>query len=364
MDTHTLRDDVGQMLLVGFDGTELSPAVAQALAAGDVAGVVLFRRNLGSVDQVLALNAHIHRVAGSGVPLVAIDQEGGRVQRLREPLTVLPPMGTLGRLRDMETCVQVGLLLAEELGTLGFNLNFAPVVDVATNPDNPIIGDRAFSDDPEWAARMAGALMLGLIQGGMVPCAKHFPGHGDTDLDSHVALPVVAHPMERLQRVELHPFRRLVRADVPMIMTAHLRVPAGDPERIATLSPFWLQDILRRQLGFGGVIISDDLEMQAALDQGPIESVVAQGLEAGIDLFLICRDPERWQRAHAALLELGGSSEVWRDRIALAAGRVRQLRSRWLRPWEPDIDELAVLGCEAHRALAADIVRRAAQREA
>ncbi|MFW5968101.1 MAG: glycoside hydrolase family 3 N-terminal domain-containing protein, partial [Persicimonas sp.] len=188
-----IREAAGQCLVVGFEGAEEEPpkGVADALEQGDVGGVILFRRNVDTVEQVCSLNEHIHRLAAEApeAPFVAVDQEGGRVVRLEEPLTLIPPMRAVGESGDQRLISEISEVIATEIGALGFNLNFAPVLDVDTNPMNPVIGDRAFSDTPETVARAAGAYLLGHHTAGVLPCGKHFPGHGDTLVDSHEDLP-------------------------------------------------------------------------------------------------------------------------------------------------------------------------------
>lgn len=331
-DSEQLALDVGELLIVGFDGYELSPGVQEALQAKQIAGTILFSRNIQSIEQVAALNEATYEAAGSDrTPFICVDQEGGRVQRMRDPFVRMPPMSLVGQAGDLDLAAKIGEDIASELTTVGFNLDFAPCADVFTNPENTVIGDRAFGTDPETVGRFAGAVMLGLNMGGVVPCAKHFPGHGDTLLDSHEALPTVDQPLERLQQVELRPFELLIRGQVPMIMTAHVMVPAVDAQWPATLSPQWLTRILRQQMKYGGVIISDDLEMRAVADRWSIEELTERALHAGVDMFLICQSEAKWRACHATLMALGQRSDRERDLIAMAAGRVRALRRDWLR---------------------------------
>ena len=358
-----IRALVGQLLLVGFEGNapEPPPAVAEALGAGDVGGVILFRRNVDTVEQVAALNQRVHELSRDALaaPFVALDQEGGRVVRIKDPLTPIPPMRALGDMRDARLTADVSEVIATEVGALGFNLNFAPVLDVDTNPRNPIIGDRAFSDDPIYVCRTAGAFLLGHHVAGVIPCGKHFPGHGDTLLDSHEDLPVIEHEMSRLRGVELMPFRRMVEAGVPMIMTAHILAPAIDPDYPATLSKAAIRGLLRDEFGFQGVVITDDLEMNAVAERYSIEEMVELGLRAGVDIFLICRTQERWQRAHAHLFKLARENFDDLVRVQRAAERVLDLKRNLLgnqrRPWAPYPGWQDVLGNQTHREIMARI---------
>lgn len=359
----TLHELIGQLLLVGFEGAapEPPPAIADALRRGHIGGTILFRRNIDSVEQVSALNTRIHKLAEDSMapPFVAVDQEGGRVVRLKDPLTPIPPMRAVGQMEDMRLSADVSEVIATEIGALGFNLNFAPILDVDTNPNNPIIGDRAFSNDPATVARTAGAFLLGHHIAQVIPCGKHFPGHGDTLVDSHKGLPVLEHGRERLDRVEFQPFRRMIAAEIPMLMTAHMTVPSIDPEHPSTLSRATIRDLLREELGYKGVVITDDLEMAAVAAHYEIEEMVELGLRAGIDIFLICRSEAIWQRAHQHLFELARNNFDDLIRVQRAVERVTALKHSLLgnkrRPWTPHSGWEELLGCDAHRAVMARI---------
>lgn len=354
-----LAEDIGQLLVVGFgDATEKAPdSIRQALGSGEIGGVILFRRNVGTIDQLLSLTTDIHDAAKDApiTPFVAVDQEGGRVVRVGEPLTPLPPMRNLGKAANLRDVATVSEMLASEIGALGFNLNFAPVLDVDTNPDNPVIGDRAFSDDPERVARCGAGVLVGHHTAGVVPCGKHFPGHGDTIVDSHLDLPKLMHDEERLERIEFYPFERAIAAGIPMIMTAHIQLPVLDAFHPATFSPAILDGLLRKRLQFDGVIITDCLEMKAVADRYEIEEMVDLGVEAGVDIFLICHTEDKWRRAFKHLYDRATSDDKFRTRIEASAARVRKLKTdllgHWPRPWTPreGLDEF--LGCEEHRAM-------------
>lgn len=347
-----LQQDVGQMIIAGFEGTTLEPSLAQSLQNEALAGVVLFARNLGSIEEIAELTQSIHDAAPH-TPFVAIDQEGGAVQRIKAPLTVWPPMQKIAASEDANFVAKVGEALSDEIAWLGFNLNFAPVVDIHTNPDNPIIGDRAFGTTAQHVSRYAGAFLGGMAIAGVMPCAKHFPGHGDTDSDSHLELPVLhSHPDTLMQR-ELAPFKAMIQAKIPMIMTAHILFPSIDPDHPATLSSPILNDLLRIKMGYDGIVISDDLNMSALADHYSIEEIAERGLRAGVDIFLICQHEERRLALYDALIKLGERSSLHRQRIGLAAQRVRKGRSSWLRPWkrtEPLLDDALLT---QHRSLLA-----------
>jgi len=278
----------GQLLFAGFQGTEVPDDLAELVRRGRVGGVVLFARNLRDPEQVRGLVGRLHGLAPAGAPLcVAIDQEGGRVQRLRAPWTEWPPMRALGLRDDLAETGQVARALARELADLGIDLDFAPVVDVDTNPANPVIGDRSFGREPERVARHASAFVLALQSEGVAACAKHFPGHGDTHEDSHVALPRVDHPLARLREIELVPFRAAARAGVASMMTAHVLLPCLDASVPATLCAPALE-LLRDEIGYDGLVFSDDLEMAAVAARFPPRETTRRALEAGVDALLVC----------------------------------------------------------------------------
>ena len=300
----------GQLLFAGFEGLELPEDLARLVAAGRVGGVVLFARNIGDPEQVRRLNAALHACAPDGAPLlIAIDQEGGRIQRLRDPWTQWPPMRRLGATNDLEMTAAVARALAVELSDLGIGLDFAPCVDVDTNPANPIIGDRSFGRDPMRVAAHAVSFIRAMQNAGVAACAKHFPGHGDTACDSHLELPRLDHDLARLRAVELLPFTAAIEAGVASIMTAHVLFPAIDAKRPATLSP-GVMAILREELAYDGVVFSDDLEMKAVADHHSPKAMVDGCLEAGVDSLLVCKDRRlreevllRLERATDARLE-------------------------------------------------------------
>jgi beta-N-acetylhexosaminidase len=301
----------GQLLMVGIPGPHLD-AVARSLVRDlKVGGIILFARNIESPEQVWELTRDLQQEAlsATGHPLlIAVDQEGGRVQRLKEPFTIIPPARTLGTTKTPKDVARLARHVARELSLVGINVNLAPVLDVPRSPRCPQ-WDRAYGRDPEHVARYALAAIKGYMSGGIIPVAKHFPGLGDTGVDSHEVLPL-AQSGDAERKVDLLPFQQAVAAGVPMVMTAHLQVPEWD-ERPATLLPVALQDWLRGRLGFKGVIITDDLEMGAIATSLPASQGAKEALAAGADLLLICNNWEAaWDTARllateAALIEQG-----------------------------------------------------------
>ncbi|MCR9162267.1 MAG: beta-N-acetylhexosaminidase [Nannocystaceae bacterium] len=291
----------GQLLFAGFEGKKVPSELATLIEQGRVGGVILFTRNLGDPRHVAGLVRELRRLAPERAPLtVAIDQEGGRVQRFRAPWTQWPPMRQLGDVDDLELTRAFGSALALELTHLGIGLDFAPVMDVDTNPANPVIGDRSFGADAARVAAHGAALIERLQSLKIAACAKHFPGHGDTHQDSHHALPRLPHDLERLRQVELLPFRAAAQAKVAAMMSAHVVFEALDPKRPGTLSPP-VMHLIREEIGFEGLVFSDDLEMKAIADHYGPKQFVGGALEAGVDALLVCRKLDLVQETLARL---------------------------------------------------------------
>lgn len=354
----TIEHDVGQLLWLGFEGTTAPTWLLDGIAAGEVGAVILFKRNLEfdgddvRLSQVVELNQSLHQAAAAENPiLIAVDQEGGRVARIRKPATVWPPMlGMDGQGPDLAR--RVGQAMGIELAAMGFDIDFAPILDVHTNPDNPVIGDRAFSTRAEGVAELALAFADGLAAAGLLGCGKHFPGHGDTDTDSHLALPKLSHDLERLRQVELVPFAAAAQRQLPMLMTAHVVFEALDPGLPATLSKKVLGELLRDELGYEGVVVSDDLDMKAIADHYGVGEAAVAAVEAGCDALLLCRDRDHQLEAESALLARAKADAGFAARVADAANRVRAMKATLGSPAEPALD---VIGCAEHRELAASV---------
>jgi beta-N-acetylhexosaminidase len=349
----SLDTDVAGLFCVGFHGKTPSPEVLELVRRG-VYGVILFARNIDDAEQVAALVGELKRAAARPL-LVSVDQEGGRVARLRaaQGFTELPPMRALGETGDAALAREVGLLLGRELRSVGVDQDYAPVVDVDTNPANPVIGDRSLSRDPEEVARLGAALAQGLQAAGVAACAKHFPGHGDTSLDPHKDLPRLPHARERLDRVELLPFRALARAGVASVMTAHVIFDPLDAERPGTFSPQVMR-LLREQVGFDGCAISDDLEMKAIAEHFPLEEAAPGAIAAGVDALLVCHHAHVQHRAIDLVRSAVESGRIPRARIAEARSRVVRLLSYAGPPPDPR-SARARLRTPGHLALASRI---------
>jgi beta-N-acetylhexosaminidase len=340
--------------MLGFDGVSLPAELAGYLERG-LAGVVLYERNFDTVVRLNELTAEIRRAAGRPV-LIGIDQEGGTRFALQEPFTAWPSAAELGRVGDIALVEQVARAMASELRAAGCNLNFAPMLDLNVNPESPVTKDRSFGADPKLVAKMGVAFNRGLRAGRVLSCAKHFPGHGDTLVDPHHDLPVFAGTMGRLESAELVPFAAAVAAGVPLIMTAHILLPQIDPQQPASLSRKMLDGILRRQMGFDGLILADDLGMGAiARRRGPGEAAV-ETLLAGTDIAMLCHD---WKAVAPAIAAVRRAHEAGRFEAAewrVSLERIARICALAELPG-PD-SPLGKLGCDEFRALAGAVRSR------
>jgi beta-N-acetylhexosaminidase len=349
---------IGELLVGGFAGTSLPEDYARALRERRRGGAILFQGNVeGGPLQVAALTRQV-RAAAPDTPLVGIDQEGGRVARLKAPLLEVPPMRTVASWADETLAERIARGVGNELAALGFTIDFAPVLDVNTCSHNPVIGDRAFGDDADTCARFGVAWVRGLQAAGVLACGKHFPGHGDTSKDSHLDLPFVDQPREHIDRVELAPFRAAAAAGVASMMTAHVVYRALDGDRPATLSPAICTQ-LREQVGFRGMLVSDDLEMAAIAARWTIADAAVQAVAAGCDALLVCWSDEKQEQVVEALVREAERSAAFHARCEQALARVSAAR-RAARAGPLDDAEIArVVGGAESRAVAAEIARRA-----
>jgi len=358
MSPAALRRQIGQLLIAGFDGHQIPGELRTIARDFGLGGVILFARNIVEPQQVAEVAFEASRLVPD-VPLwVSVDQEGGRVARLKAPFTEWPPMATLGRSGDTGLAERFARALAAELKAVGITLDYAPVLDVHTNPKNPVIGDRALAQTAADVARLGAAIVRTLQGEGIAACGKHFPGHGDTSTDSHVELPLVEHPPERLREVEFAPFRAAIDAGVATIMTAHVHVPSLDDERPATLSKRVVGEILRDELGYDGVILSDDLEMKAIAKQFAVPSAAVMAIEAGCDGMLICSGDHATQVASLeALIHAVEEQRLQTARVEDALKRQQRTKERFLastvgaRPLQGRALRAAI-GRDEHQAIA------------
>lgn len=356
--TAAINDLIGQRFVVDFSGPEVTADLERLIRDGRVGGVILFVKNIRSVSQVRALTADLQRLAaGAGLPplLITIDQEGGLVNRLIDGITVFPSAMALGASGREEDAAAVGRITAVELRALGVNTNHAPVLDVNSNVENPIIGIRAFGDDPAQVARLGTAYIRAAQGAGVLATAKHFPGHGDTPVDSHLDLPVVTKDRPLLRREEVFPFAEAIRAGVDGIMSTHIIFTALDASRPASLSPQIMTGLLREELGFTGVSCTDSMAMKAISDRWPRGAAAVAALAAGVDIVLACgRHEAQWESITAAR-RAAADGTLGPDALRAARDRITRIRARYTLASSSG----GTIGAEEHRRRAQEIADRA-----
>lgn len=344
----SLMEKIGQMVVVGMEGTQVQPEIISMIKDRHAGGIILFGNNLVTPDQtVQLLNAlkQVNQDAGAKLPLLlSADQEGGRVTRLPKEIKAFPPSRTVGNTNEPKYAGRVGSALGKAMKAVGFNMNYAPVMDVNTNPDNPVIGDRAFGITAENVSIMGVQEMLGIKSQGVIPVVKHFPGHGDTSVDSHKGLPVVEHDLERLRSVELVPFVAAIKEEVPVVMVAHILMTKLDPGVPASMSRVVIQDILRGEMHYQGVVITDDMTMEAVGKTMAIGPAAVQAVLAGADLVLVGHDPAQQKAVFDALAEAAQSGQLPVMKIDESVARIAKLKQGFAlsdKPTPaPDITEL------------------------
>ncbi len=343
-----VRKAIGYMLIGRYRGQQLGAEVREVLSSGICRNIIEFADNVADLEQ-LADN-HRQITAWAGPCLFSIDQEGGRVQRIKAPLTIYPPMGSLAAKNDPELLEQVGRSIALELKSLGYHIDFAPVVDVNSNPQNPVIGDRSFGSKAADVARLTSSFIKGMQESGIAACAKHFPGHGDSSKDSHKELPTIDLPLEEIRAVHWLPFKKAIDDGVALVMSAHLLVPALDQERPATLSPI-IMGKLRQELAYDGPVATDALDM-GALSAIPLAERVVGAVAADIDLMTLCADISDVPIAFEALIHAIEAGRLTKERLAKSMARLKNLWAKYYRPQPEPLEALAMLGKVAHMDLA------------
>ena len=346
--------------MIGFEETEVTPDLRAWMQDYRPGGVILFSRNLVNPEQIARLTNDLQSLAGETPLLIAIDQEGGRVSRLPSDFTIFPPAATVAQSGSTQLAYQAAAVTAKELRSVGINMNMAPVLDIHTNPANPIIGNRAFGTEPEQVGKMGAATIAGLHDHRVLACGKHFPGHGDTSTDSHIELPVVHATRQRLEDIEIKPFRYAIDHGLQAMMTAHVHYPALDPTYPATLSSTILSGLLRQELGFSGVIVSDDLEMHAILDHAAVGDAAIRSLQAGADMLLICKSRLLATDTFEALRRAVASQDLNHTQVETSLARIHAVKQRFAYPYQPvDLSTLShTVGIASHRDVLASIMNQ------
>ena len=331
--TMNLKKKIGQKLVVGFDGYELNDHIKNLISNYHVGNVILFERNCKTPEQVFNLVQSLQKLSmeHNGLPLfVMIDQENGVVNRIFDGITVFPGnmAQTVGA--TLEETEKIAYFTGLGLRTLGINFNLAPSVDVNNNPKNPVIGTRRFGASAKTVAQRGNAYIKGLQKAHVIATAKHFPGHGDTSVDSHLALPIVDHDKKRLEEIELHPFREAIKNDVKAIMSAHIQFPAYDSKELpGTLSYNILTNLLRTELGFEGVIITDCMEMKAIDDLYGAAKATPMAISAGADLICISHCEKKQIAALGGIVQALGDKKLFEEQIDESYNRILELKKEY-----------------------------------
>lgn len=359
MTVHT-ADLAGSHVIVDFSGHEITPPLERLVREGRIGGVILFAKNVGTVAQVRTLTADLQRLAReAGLPplFITVDQEGGVVNRLVDGFTVFPGAMALAAAGRPEDAAAAGRITALELRALGINTNHAPVLDVNADPANPVIGIRAFGDAPALVSRFGIAYLQAAQAAGILATVKHFPGHGDTSVDSHLDLPSVSKDAERLRREDLFPFAEAIRAGADGLLSSHIVFTAIDPARPATLSRKVMHDLLRGEMGFEGVVFTDSMEMKAIADRWSRGAAAVEAVRAGCDLLLACGRAEGQWAAIEALRAAVADGRLEGAAMRSSAARIETARARYAAAAAPPRD--AGTGRPEHLALAQEIADRA-----
>jgi len=354
-----VKELIGQFLFVGFEGTKPSKEIVEMIKKYKVGGVILFKRNIESLTQLIRLTCDLQKLSAPASLFIGIDQEGGKVSRLSKEFTLFPPMEILGKQDNVSLTYKVGEVTAKELKAVGINVNFAPVLDIHSNSKNPVIGDRAFGQTPAIVSKHGLALIMGHEDNGVLPCGKHFPGHGDTTTDSHKTLPKVDHSLERLLDFEMKPFQHAIANRLEAVMTAHVLYSKLDPEHPASLSKNIISNILRDGMRFDGLVISDDLEMHAIRDHYSVDSAAVQAVSAGSDMVLVCKDADLQIQAYEGLINGFKKGTLSEKRLSQSLNRIFRLKEKYvgLIPHVPKLREAReIVGQDSHRTILSKVL--------
>lgn len=342
----TLSEKIGQLVMVGLEGYTPDDTARLMIEEHHVGGFILFNRNIKDVDQTIQLINDLKTINTAQVPLFfGMDEEGGRVTRIPSTLTPLPTALKIGERNKPELAMEMAKQMGLLLGGLGINVNFSPVLDIHSNPRNPVIGSRAYADNPDRVSEIGLHVAQGYRDANIIPVAKHFPGHGDTYVDSHLGLPVIKHDLKRIKELELKPFKSAVQEEIEMIMIGHLLVQAIDEELPSSLSPLIINQLLREEMGYSGVVITDDLTMGAITDYNNTAEAAVMAIKAGADIVMICHDIDLQFQAIEAIKQAVVDGRLSEDRVNQSVLRILTLKHQYQLnnelTLERDIDEIS-----------------------
>ena len=327
----SLDEKIGQMLVVGIEGYDLNDNTKSLLNNSKVGGVILFSKNVKDTNQLLnLLNSLKKENKKNKLPLfLSVDEEGGRVTRMPVEFKKLPTNEAIGKLNDENFSYKIGSTIANEIGSFGFNMDFAPVLDINSNPNNPVIGDRSYGADVNKVSNLGIQTMKGIKSGNVIPVVKHFPGHGDTSVDSHMGLPTVNADLKRLHGFELIPFASAIKNNADAVMIAHILLPKVDGENPSSLSKIIITGILRKELNFNGIIITDDMTMGAIVKNYNIGEAAIKSVVAGTDIVLVCHGYDNEVAVINALKNAVSKGDIKVENIDQSVYRILSLKQKY-----------------------------------
>ncbi|MBC5624856.1 beta-N-acetylhexosaminidase [Clostridium sp. NSJ-49] len=325
----TLEQKIGQLFIVGFEGDIINDEIIDLVKNQEVGGLIYFSRNVVDSNQIITLNNEIKAIK-KDIPLfISVDEEGGVVSRVPDEFLKLPSSGYIGKFDDENLSYNIGSIIAKELKNLGFNMDFAPVLDIDSNPNNTVIGERAFGNNADIVLKLGIKTMEGLRDGGIIPVVKHFPGHGNTDIDSHYGLPIVTKTLEELNNLEFIPFKNAIENGADVVMVSSIILSSIDSEYPATMSKKVTTDILRNKLNFDGVIATDDMTMGAIMDNYNLTDAVIMAINAGNDLILVCHGYDDIIKSISAVKDAVSSNIISEERIDESVYRILKLKEKY-----------------------------------
>lgn len=329
IESMTLDEKIGQLFIVGFEGETVNDEIVDLISNRKVGGLILFARNIVNSSQLIELNNSLRKIE-SDIPLfISVDEEGGLVSRVPNEFEALPSSGEIGNYNSEEISYKVGAIIAKELKALGFNMDFAPVLDINSNPNNTVIGERAFGDNADIVTRLGIKTMEGIRDGGIIPVVKHFPGHGDTDVDSHYGLPIVTKTLDELNSLEFIPFKEAINNGADVVMISSIILSSIDSENPSTMSEKVMTDILRGDLVFDGVIATDDMTMAAIMDNYNLTDAVVMSIKSGADLVLVCHGYDNILNSILAVKDAVNSGIISEERIDESVDRILKLKEKY-----------------------------------
>lgn len=327
----TLNEKIGQMIIAGFDGTTVDISARDLINKYKLGGLIVYQPNVKDAAQLASLTNWI-KIANTRnkIPLfISVDQEGGRVNRMPSSIINTPSARTIGHTNSEQYAYNIGNIIAKELAAFGFNTDFAPVLDIQSNPNNTVIGDRSFGSTPSLVSKLGVSMMKGISAGQIIPVVKHFPGHGDTSIDSHLELPVVTNDLSRLKSFELIPFSNAFKNGADMVMVAHILMQKLDSKYPASMSQTVITDLLREQLGFWGVVITDDMTMGAIVKHYTLEAAVVRSVNAGSNIILVGHGKDNVAAVYNSLYAAVTNRTISEDSINKSVYRILALKHKY-----------------------------------